>query len=81
MPCMEIARYAPRARHGGYERHGVVEIDLDTGAISEYFGRYFECPCGEGMNDGDPALYDAAGRFVAHANCEALVRVAVGVMP
>lgn len=79
---MEVVRYAPRPRHGGFERHGAMEYSLDTGeVVAEYFGRHFMCPCGEAMNDGDPAIYDADGRFLAHAACasvgdviEAMVR-------
>lgn len=69
MAALEIVRYAPRVRHGGFERHGATVVDLDTGEVTEYFSRCFECPCGEAMNDGDPAIYDADGRFLAHAAC------------
>jgi hypothetical protein len=63
-----------RRRHGG---HAVpchtIELDLDTGERREYLSRLFVCPCGEDMRDGDPALFDANERFLAHANCEELI--------
>jgi hypothetical protein len=74
VPSMTITRYTPRPNHGGSTPHHTLAIDLDTGEQSEFFSRCFECPCGEDMRDGDPALYDANDRFLAHANCEEKIR-------
>lgn len=73
MSALRVTRYTPRPNHGGSTPHHTLELDIETGETCEFFGRYFECPCGEDMRDGDPALFDDAGRFVAHASCEELV--------
>lgn len=73
MSALTITSYSPRPNHGGLTPHHTLKLEIETGEVFEYLGRAFECPCGESMHDGDPALYNEAGRFLAHANCEALI--------